>query len=105
MSTNNSITSVNTTGTSLVPTETIEIQNLIYTIRGKQVMLDADLALLYRVETRTLNILEILSSPHAGYHFTDLTASKASFLNPSTDANHCEVALNMIGFLHLQQCG
>ena len=55
MSTNNSITSVNTTGTSLVPTETIEIQNLIYTIRGKQVMLDADLALLYRVETRTLN--------------------------------------------------
>jgi len=47
----------------------------------------------------------ILSSPQLGYHFTFFIAFKASFLNPSTDANHCGVALNMIGFLHLQQCG
>ncbi len=33
----------------------IEIQNLIYTVRGKQVMLDSDLAKLYQVETRVLN--------------------------------------------------
>lgn len=32
-----------------------EIKNLIYTIRGKQVMLDSDLAILYQVETKNLN--------------------------------------------------
>ncbi|MDE5437563.1 ORF6N domain-containing protein [Elizabethkingia meningoseptica] len=32
-----------------------EIQNLIYTIRGKQVMMDSDLASLYQVETKNLN--------------------------------------------------
>jgi hypothetical protein len=32
-----------------------EIENLIYTIRGKQVMLDSDLASLYQVETKILN--------------------------------------------------
>lgn len=34
---------------------TIEIQNLIYVIRGKQVMLDSDLAQLYQVETKVFN--------------------------------------------------
>ena len=33
----------------------MEISNLIYTIRGKQVMLDSDLASLYEVETKNLN--------------------------------------------------
>lgn len=33
----------------------IEIRNLIYSIRGKQVMLDSDLASLYQVETKNLN--------------------------------------------------
>ena len=37
---------------SIVPKE---IRNLIYTIRGKQVMLDSDLATLYQVETKNLN--------------------------------------------------
>lgn len=32
-----------------------EIRNLIYTIRGRQVMLDSDLATLYQVETKNLN--------------------------------------------------
>ena len=31
------------------------IQNLIYIIRGQRVMLDFDLAMLYEVETRSLN--------------------------------------------------
>ena len=31
------------------------IQNKIFTIRGKQVMIDRDLAVLYGVETRRLN--------------------------------------------------
>ncbi|GAE64114.1 ORF6N domain-containing protein [Chryseobacterium indologenes] len=37
---------------SIVPKE---IGSLIYTIRGKQVMLDSDLATLYQVETKNLN--------------------------------------------------
>ena len=32
-----------------------EIQNLIYTIRGKQVMLDSDVAMLYHYETKNIN--------------------------------------------------
>lgn len=32
-----------------------EIQNMIYTIRGKQVMVDSDLAELYKVTTGNLN--------------------------------------------------
>lgn len=31
------------------------IKNLIYTIRGKQVMLDSDVAILYKTETRAIN--------------------------------------------------
>ena len=38
-----------------MPAETVKIQNLIYVIRGKQVMIDSDLAALYQVETRRLN--------------------------------------------------
>ena len=32
-----------------------DIENLIYTVRGKQVMVDKDLAALYQVETKILN--------------------------------------------------
>ena len=35
--------------------ETENIKNLIYTIRGKQVMLDSDVAMLYHYETRKIN--------------------------------------------------
>ena len=35
--------------------EEIQIENLIYEIRGKQVMLDSDLARLYQVETKRIN--------------------------------------------------
>lgn len=31
------------------------IKNLIYIVRGQQVMLDSDLAMLYQVETKVLN--------------------------------------------------
>ena len=44
---------VKATSASLQPLESIE--NLIHVIRGKQVMLDRDLARLYGVETRVLN--------------------------------------------------
>ena len=35
--------------------ETEKIKNLIYTIRGKQVMLDSDVAMLYHYETKNIN--------------------------------------------------
>ena len=40
---------------TLIPIDETSITNLIYTIRGKQVMLDSDLAALYQVETKYLN--------------------------------------------------
>ena len=33
----------------------VTIKNLIYVVRGQQVMMDSDLAMLYQVETRVLN--------------------------------------------------
>ncbi|MBA4303418.1 MAG: hypothetical protein C0424_04260 [Sphingobacteriaceae bacterium] len=38
-----------------MPLAVDEIQNLIFTLKGQQVMLDSDLALLYGVETKVLN--------------------------------------------------
>ena len=39
----------------LLKKEQIKIEKLIYEIRGKQVMLDSDLARLYHVETKRIN--------------------------------------------------
>ena len=39
----------------LIEKENIKIENIIYEIRGKQVMLDSDLAKLYHVETKRIN--------------------------------------------------
>ncbi len=36
-------------------TNEVKIENMIYEIRGKQVMLDSDLAKLYGVETKRIN--------------------------------------------------
>ena len=43
--------------TDIIPTiaETKEIRSLIYVVRGQQVMLDSDLAMLYQVETKVFN--------------------------------------------------
>lgn len=40
---------------NLVLVDNIEIENMIYTFRGKQVMIDKDLASLYQVQTKRLN--------------------------------------------------
>ena len=42
------------TNFSIMPEELVLVQDLIYEIRGKRVMLDSDLARLYGVETRAL---------------------------------------------------
>ena len=39
----------------IITKEDIKIENMIYEIRGKQVMLDSDLAKLYQVETKRIN--------------------------------------------------
>jgi len=41
--------------TNIIADKSLNIENMIYEIRGKQVMLDFDLARLYNVETRILN--------------------------------------------------
>ena len=40
---------------TLIPIDETNITDIIYTIRGKQVMLDSDLAILYQVKTGNLN--------------------------------------------------
>ncbi|MCH7401215.1 ORF6N domain-containing protein [Belliella kenyensis] len=42
-------------GTELVRYDLIKVEDLIFIIRGVQVMLDRDLAEMYQVETRILN--------------------------------------------------
>ena len=45
----------NTQQSAIVPATDTQIRDLIYVIRGQQVMLDRDLTMLYDVETRMLN--------------------------------------------------
>ena len=40
---------------NIIEKENIKIEDMIYKIRGKEVMLDSDLARLYRVETKRIN--------------------------------------------------
>lgn len=40
---------------NIVVSDVVDIRNIIYTFRGKQVMIDSDLAALYNVETKVFN--------------------------------------------------
>ena len=40
---------------NIIPMENFDIQKMIYTIRGKQVMIDSDIASLYQVSTSQMN--------------------------------------------------
>lgn len=51
---NNNIVPINE-DLDIIKNETQNIKNLIYTIRGKQVMLDSDVAMLYHYETKRIN--------------------------------------------------
>ncbi|MEI3376385.1 MAG: ORF6N domain-containing protein [Coriobacteriales bacterium] len=48
-------TSVSDEAVTAISASGLELRNLIYTVRGMQVMLDSDLAALYGVETKVLN--------------------------------------------------
>ena len=54
MNKENNIISVNKE-VGVIEYEIENIKNLIYTIRGKQVMLDSDVAMLYHYETKKIN--------------------------------------------------
>lgn len=52
----NAVEKINTNNKiALVQNSLENIKNLIYTIRGKQVMLDSDVAMLYHYETKKIN--------------------------------------------------
>lgn len=40
---------------NIVVSDVVDIRNMIYTFRGKPVMVDSDLAALYKVETKVFN--------------------------------------------------
>lgn len=69
-----------------------EIQNMIYTIRGKRGMLDSDLAELYKVTTGNLNkaMKRNLSRfpEHCCFQLTELKYENLRFQNGSSSSNN-----------------
>ena len=77
---------------NLVIVDNKEIQNMIYTIRGKQVMVDSDLAELYKVTTGNLNkaMKRNLSRfpEHFCFQLTELEYENLRFQNGSSSSNN-----------------
>ena len=65
------------------------IENLIYEIRGKQVMLDSDLARLYDVETKRIN--EAVKNNSLKFH-------DRYFILDNKIVYHCGTSINRIGY-------
>lgn len=65
----------------VVDVSTERIQNLIYVVRGRQVMIDSDLAMLYNVETKRLNEAVKRNIDRFPSHFRfQLSEEEVSFL-------------------------
>lgn len=64
----------------IIVKDNIKIENLIYEIRGKQVMLDSDLAMLFGYETKQLNrqVLRNINRFPENYYFQITTAEYIS---------------------------
>ena len=77
---------------NLVIIDNREIQNMIYTIRGKQVMVDSDLAELYKVTTGNLNKAmkrNLLRFPeHFCFQLTELEYENLRFQNGISSSNN-----------------
>lgn len=77
---------------NIVMVDNIEIQSMIYTIRGKQVMVDSDLAELYKVTTGNLNkaMKRNLSRfpEHFCFQLTEREYENLRFQNGSSSANN-----------------
>lgn len=81
-----------------LPQAASEIQNLIYTIRGKQIMLDSDLAMLYQVETRRLNEAVKRNLPRFPEQFCfQLTTSEFQNLMSQIATSSFETAISKHG--------
>jgi len=86
-----------------------EIQNLIYVIRGKQVMLDSDLAQLYQVETKVLNqaVKRNIARFPANFRF-QLTVDeyenlKSQFVTSSCETNNSHGGRRKLPFAFTEQ--
>ena len=77
---------------NLVIVDNREIQNMIYTIRDKQVMVDNDLAMLYQVETKVFNqaVKRNLNRFPENFCFqlTELEYENLRFQNGSSSSNN-----------------
>ncbi len=77
---------------NLVIVDNREIQNMIYTFRGKQVMVDSDLAELYKVSTGNLNKAMKRNSSRFPEHFcfqlTKLEYENLKFQNGTSSSNN-----------------
>ena len=77
---------------NLVIVDNREIQNVIYTFRGKQVMVDSDLAELYKVSTGNLNKAMKRNSSRFPEHFcfqlTKLEYENLRFQNGTSSSNN-----------------
>lgn len=77
---------------NLVIVDNREIQNMIYTFRGKQVMVDSDLAELYKVSTGNLNKAMKRNSSRFPEHFcfqlTKLEYENLRFQNGTSSSNN-----------------
>lgn len=78
-------------------TTTEEIQNLIYTIRGKPVMIDSDVARLYHYETKFINLAVKRNKERFPEDFCfQLTESELEILNTKTNNNWLQIATSSI---------
>ena len=74
---------------NLVKYETVDIKNLIYCIRGKQVMLDSDVAMLYHYQTKRINETVIRNKERFPENFCfQLTEDEFSYLRSQFAASN-----------------
>ena len=83
---------------NLIIVDNIEIQNMIYSVRGKQVMLDSDLAQLYHVETKVFNQAVKRNINRFPEHFKfQLTESEFKNLRSQIVTSSFPILLPLIG--------
>ena len=85
----------------LIELEDIEIKNMIYEIRGKQVMIDSDLAKLYHVETKRINeaVKNNMDKFPERFSFKLTDEESKSFLVENFDQKIVEEGTNALEFL------
>ena len=92
---------------NLVVIDNREIQNMIYTFRGKQVMVDSDLAELYKVTTGNLNKAMKRNSSRFPEHFcfqlTELEYKNLRFQNGTSSTNSTYGGRRYMPYVYTEQ--